>query len=95
MNIKLGNLRTFTRLGDEKEMLELENKLKNLGYLNEDDCQENTNTERKTWHIYDMPRNINFSVLTSEVISLLKQYSNSFNGLVSVSAEKILDDNTK
>ena len=36
MNIKLGNLRTFTALGDKEKMEELENKIKALGYRNED-----------------------------------------------------------
>lgn len=90
MNILLGNLRTFTALGDKEKMQDLENRLLKLGYSNEDNCEKNKDTERLTWHIYDIPRQINFSVLTNEVISILKENSNHFNGTVAVSAEKII-----
>lgn len=90
MSILLGNLRTFTRLGNAEKMQELENSLKKIGYENEDNCKKNRDTERLTWHIYDIPRTVNFSVLDQATISLLKSYSNDFDGVVGISAEKII-----
>ncbi len=88
MNIKMGNLKTFTKLGEEKKMKELEEKLRKLGYENEDNCEENANTEKKTWHIYDTPRTINFSFLTKEAKELLLNYSDYFNGKIAVTTNK-------
>lgn len=89
MNILLGNLRTFEKLGEKEKMAELEQKLKDMGYSNEDNCEANTDTSRLTWHIYDLPRSINFSVLTGELTNVLKSYSSYFNGQVSVTADLI------
>ena len=88
MNIQLGNLRTFTELGDKEKMTELETKLTELGYSNEDNCEKSTDTSRKVWHIYDIPKQIHFSILTDEVVTLLKEYSGDFDGRVAVSASK-------
>ena len=85
MGIQLGNLRTFTALGDKGKMQELENKLVEMGYQNEDNCERNEDKEKLTWHIYDMPRNITFSFLTPEALELLKSYSKHFHGRVGVS----------
>ena len=90
MNIKFGNLRTFTALGDKEKMEELENKIKALGYRNEDNCKKNDNTDNLTWHIYDMPRVIAFSVLTKELVTLLQSYTEYFTGSVAVTANKNL-----
>jgi len=88
MSILLGNLRTFNRLGDEEKMNELEAKLKEMGYENEDNCQRNEDTSRLTWHIYDIPRAVYFSFLTNEALSLLKEYSQHFTGRCGISAFK-------
>ena len=90
MNIQLGNLRTFTALGDKEKMEELENKIKTLGYQNEDNCERNRNTTNLTWHIYDMPRVIEFSVLTKELRTVLLNYTEYFTGCVAVTANKNL-----
>lgn len=91
MNILLGNLVSFEKLGDKEKMSELESKLKDLGYKNEDNCEANRDSGKLTWHIYDIPRTINFSVLTDEVTALLKSYSSSFSGRVAVTADKIIN----
>lgn len=84
MGIMLGNLQTFEKLGDKDKMIELESKLKELGYSNEDNIKKNEDKGRKTWHIFDMPRIIQFSVLDDATIELLKSYSKNFNGSVGV-----------
>lgn len=89
MNILLGNLRTFESLGEKEKMNELENRLKELGYSNEDNCELNKDTSRLTWHIYDIPRIINFSVLDSKIIEILKSYSENFTGKVGVTSDLI------
>jgi len=89
MNILLGNLRTFERLGDKEKMLELETKIKEFGYSYEDNCEANNDTARLTYHIYDIPRQINFSVLDGKLTELLKSYSNYFEGSVGVTANLI------
>lgn len=89
MNIYLGNL-GFDALGDKDKMKELENRLIALGYSHEPVCDKNEDTERLTWHIYDIPRQINFSVLSEEVISVLKEYNSHFVGRVAVSATKTI-----
>lgn len=88
MNIQLGNLRTFTKLGDKEKLQEMEDKLTSLGYSNCDNCEENKNTENLTWHIYETPRLIEFSVLDQEVTKVLHEYSSYFEGMVSVAAYK-------
>ena len=88
MTIRLGNLRTFTTLGDKEKMQELEDKLIGLGYRNEDVCEKLEDTTQSVWHIFDMPRVIEFSVLTNEVVDLLKSYGEHFNGRVAVIANK-------
>ena len=90
MNIQLGNLRTFTALGEKEKMEELESKLKALGYQNEDNCEKNQNTNNLTWHIYDIPRVIEFSVLSKELATLLQSYTEYFTGRVAVTANKNL-----
>lgn len=90
MNILLGNLKTFTRLGNAEKMQELEDRLKVKGYENEDNCEANRDTSRLTYHIYDIPRTVSFSVLDQETIKILKEYSNHFDGVVGVSAEKVI-----
>lgn len=90
MNILLGNLKTFTRLGDVQKMQELEDRLKQKGYENEDNCEANKDTKRLTFHIYDIPRTISFSVLDQDTIKIIKEYTNHFNGVVGVSAEKVI-----
>lgn len=90
MSILLGNLRTFTRLGNAEKMQELENRLKEIGYENEDNCEKNRDTERLTFHIYDIPRTISFSVLDQKTIGIIKEYGNHFDGIVGVVAEKII-----
>lgn len=91
MTIRLGNLRTFTALGDKEKMAELQEKLEAMGYRNEDNCEENTNTDNMTWHIYDMPKFIEFSVLTGKATEILKEYSDFFSGRVAVGANKVVD----
>lgn len=86
----LGNLRTFTALGEKEKMLELENELVKRGYRNEDNCEKNKNTDSKTWHIYDLPKTVVFSVLDQNTIDLLKTYGNHFNFRVGIAAEKII-----
>lgn len=88
MGILLGNLETFTKIGDKEKMQELEDKLKALGYRNESNCEKNNNTENLTWHIYDMPRTVVFSVISDDVITLLKSYNEYFTGQVAISANK-------
>ena len=85
----LGNL-NFVDIGNKEKMEELENKLKELGYSHEHNCEKNTDTGRLTYHIYDIPTQINFSVLSNEIIEILKTYSSEFNRRVGVSAEKML-----
>lgn len=84
----IGNLRTFTALGDSVKLKELEEKVQALGYRNEDNIKANSDTSKKTYHIYDIPRVIEFSVLTEEVTVLLKEYSDSFSGRVGITAHK-------
>lgn len=85
----LGNL-DFENIGDKEKMNELENSLKELGYSKENNCEENKNTERLTYHIYDIPTQIHFSVLSDEVVAVLKKYSGDFTKRVGVSAEKMI-----
>ena len=85
----LGNL-SFVDVGDKEKMEKLVEKLKELGYEHEPNCEKNTDTTRKTWHIYDIPRQITFSVLDDKTIELLKQYSSYFTERIGVSAVKTL-----
>jgi hypothetical protein len=86
----LGN-QSFTDLGNKEKMEELESKLKELGYCKEANCNANTNTDKLTYHIYEIPTQIDFSVLSSNVITLLKEYSGEFKTRVAVSATKVLE----
>lgn len=79
---------SFSDLGDKEKMEELEARIAELGYSREHNCTENSNTERLTWHIYDIPRQIHFSVLSDEVIAILQEYNPYFDGRVGVSTEK-------
>lgn len=88
MNISLGNM-SFEQIGNKEKMIELETKLREIGYEKEENCERNRDTTRLTYHIYDMPRTINFSVLDNKTITLLKEYSSEFSSRTGVSAELI------
>lgn len=68
-------------------MLELEGKLHAMGYTHEPNCEKNKDTTRLTYHIFDIPKTINFSVLTDEVIAVLSKYSTNFSCRIGVSAD--------
>ena len=88
MNIMLGNLKLEEIMNNEEKANELKLELEKLGYKNESNCQANDNTDRLTYHIYDLPRVMAFSVISNQVGDLLKSYSEYFKGSVQVSANK-------
>lgn len=88
MNISLGNL-SLEQVGLKDKMLELESKLIDFGYKREENCERNEDITKLTYHIYDIPRNMHFSVLDNKTISLLKDYSPYFTCRIGVSAKLI------
>lgn len=89
MDLMLGNMSFKEIMNDESRAKELEDKLELLGYKREANCKENDNTDRKTFHIYDIPRRIVFSVITNDVIEILKSYSDCFIGRVGIYANDL------
>lgn len=80
---------SLEEIGEREKMLELEKALSEMGYTRENNCEANKDIERLTYHIFDIPRIINFSVLTPSVIKVLKEYSQYFEGRTGVSAELV------